>query len=121
MNGLQGPTLDQKGPPKSPPMAFQTTSNDALWAPMGYGNKVPSQVPSLTSLTSPPASRLWDMHASDLEMDMQAQLDKQSEALRLQHQAFVAERESWQYEKERMYRRIASLEALLKSTANGHR
>lgn len=58
---------------------------------------------------------------SEIELEMQAQLDKQAEALRLQHQAFVAERESWQYEKERLYRRVAALEALLKGTASGHR
>ena len=41
-------------------------------------------------------------------------------ALRLQNQAFVAERESWQMERDRMHRRIVALEALLKSP-NGQR
>lgn len=51
---------------------------------------------------------------------MQAQLDKLNEALRLQHQAFVAERESWQMERDRMHRRVTALESLLKSP-NGQR
>jgi hypothetical protein len=51
---------------------------------------------------------------------MQAQLDKLNDALRLQNQAFVAERESWQMERDRMHRRIVALEALLKSP-NGQR
>lgn len=56
-----------------------------------------------------------------IEMEMQAQLDKQTEALHLQHKAFSAERDSWQLEKDRLYRRIAALESLLKGTATGHR
>ena len=54
------------------------------------------------------------------DLETQAQLDKQAEALRLQHLAFVAERESWELERERLYRRVAALEALLK-TPNGQR
>lgn len=54
-------------------------------------------------------------------MEMQIQIEKQADALRLQNQAFTAERESWQLEKDRLYRRVASLEALLKGTTNGHR
>ena len=62
-----------------------------------------------------------ESHVSESELYMQAQIDKQAEALRLQHQAFMAERESWQFEKDRLYRRITSLESLLKGTASGHR
>ncbi|KAL1305908.1 hypothetical protein AAFC00_004051 [Neodothiora populina] len=54
------------------------------------------------------------------EMSMQIQIDKQAEAMRLQHQAFVAERESWQLERDRLYRRIIALESLLKGSTNGH-
>lgn len=95
--------------PRSPPMAFEMTSNDALWAP--------SQA-RVSPLTSPPLSLFLDFSPSECEM--QAQLDKQADALRLQNQAFAAERESWQLERDRLYRRIGALETLLKS-ASGHR
>ncbi|KAF1344556.1 hypothetical protein BDV97DRAFT_402339 [Delphinella strobiligena] len=102
--------------PKSPPLAFQTTSNDSLWAPMKHRSKI-------ASVTSPSDTPIFDAHSTGswgIEMEMQAQLDKQTEALRLQHQAFSAERDSWQLEKDRLYRRIAALESLLKGTATGH-
>lgn len=70
---------------------------------------------SLSQVSSP-----YFLAASPNEDDMQAQLDKLNEALRLQNQAFVAERESWQMERDRMHRRIISLESLLKSP-NGQR
>lgn len=98
-------------PPRSPPMAFEMTSNDALWAPS-------HTLTSTAPLASPPLSQFLGFTSSECEM--QAQLDKQADALRLQHQAFVAEREGWQLERDRLYRRIAALETLLKS-ANGHR
>ncbi|KAI4726479.1 hypothetical protein E4T49_05772 [Aureobasidium sp. EXF-10728] len=93
-------------PPRSPPMAFQTTSNDALWAPSFN----PLAMQSLSQVSSP-----YFLGTSPTENDMQAQLDKLNEALRLQHQAFVAERESWQMERDRMHRRVTALESLLKS------
>lgn len=93
-------------------MAFQTTSNDSLWAPMN-----PMALQSLSQASSP---YFLDATLSPNENDMQAQLDKLNEALRLQHQAFVAERESWQMERDRMHRRVTALESLLKSP-NGQR
>jgi hypothetical protein len=98
-------------PPRSPPLAFQTTSNDALWAPVSN----PMALQSLSQVSSP-----YFLAASPVENDMQAQLDKLNHALSLQNQAFVAERESWQMERDRMHRRIIALEALLKSP-NGQR
>jgi hypothetical protein len=98
-------------PPRSPPLAFQMTSNDALWAPVSN----PMAMQSLSQVSSP-----YFLAASPTENDMQAQLDKLNDALRLQNQAFVAERESWQMERDRMHRRIVALEALLKSP-NGQR
>ena len=70
---------------------------------------------SLSQVSSP-----YFLAASPTENDMQAQLGKLNDALRLQNQAFVAERESWQMERDRMHRRIVALEALLKSP-NGQR
>ncbi|CAD0099325.1 unnamed protein product [Aureobasidium mustum] len=93
-------------PPKSPPLAFQVTSNDSLWAPSFN----PMAMQSLSQVSSP-----YFLGTSPTENDMQAQLDKLNEALRLQHQAFVAERESWQMERDRMQRRVSALESLLKS------
>ncbi|KAH0011724.1 hypothetical protein KCU80_g20355, partial [Aureobasidium melanogenum] len=98
-------------PPKSPPLAFQVTSNDSLWAPSFN----PMAMQSLSQVSSP-----YYLGTSPTENDMQAQLDKLQEALRLQHQAFVAERESWQMERDRMQRRVSALESLLKSP-NGQR
>lgn len=107
---LDAPPTKQ-GPPKSPPLAFQVTSNDSLWAPSFN----PMAMQSLSQVSSP-----YFLGTSPNENDMQAQLDKLNEALRLQHQAFVAERESWQMERDRMQRRVSALESLLKSP-NGQR
>jgi hypothetical protein len=70
---------------------------------------------SMSQVSSP-----YLLAASPAENDMQAQLDKLNHALRLQNQAFVAERESWQMERDRMQRRIIALEVLLRSP-NGQR
>ncbi|GAB7348739.1 hypothetical protein MBLNU459_g7474t1 [Dothideomycetes sp. NU459] len=109
MDEQQAVAAAQKAP-RSPPMAFEMTSNDALWARS-------QAVAPAAALTSPPLSKFLDFSASECEM--QAQLDKQADALRLQHQAFVAERDGWQLERDRLYRRITALETLLKS-ASGH-
>jgi hypothetical protein len=98
-------------PLRSPPLAFQTTSNDALWAPESN----PMDMQPVSHVSSP-----YLLAASPAENDMQAQLDKLNHALRLQNQAFVAERESWQMERDRMQRRIIALEVLLRSP-NGQR
>ncbi|KAF2150497.1 hypothetical protein K461DRAFT_269940 [Myriangium duriaei CBS 260.36] len=103
-------------PAKSPPMAFQMTSNDSLNAPRDY--TLPSQLPfqQMDYLTSTSAGYGTDYDVSSpMELDLQGQVHKQVEALRLQHQAFVVERECWNMERDRLYKRIAALEALLKS------
>lgn len=53
------------------------------------------------------------------EPDLQVVLDQQAAALQLLHDAFAAERQAWNMEKERLYCRIASLEKLLR-TGDGH-
>ncbi|KAF4553230.1 Hypothetical protein D9617_7g029570 [Elsinoe fawcettii] len=109
-------------PKKSPPLAFQMTSNDSLWAPSQP--TLPSQFrfSSPDYLSNPSAMGKLDPYevTSPMEQDLQGQVRKQTEALRLQHQAFVVERECWEMERERLYKRIASLEGLLKSP-KGHR
>jgi len=49
------------------------------------------------------------------ELDLQAIIDQQANALQLLHMAFAAERQAWSLERERMHQRIASLESLLRN------
>ena len=97
--------------PKSPPLAFQQTSNDSL---------VPRNAVSHTSTgalpTSPSTSNMGRMSPlAESPQALQAIIDKQSEALRQLHKGFNAERESWDLERERFFERIHSLEQLLKN------
>ncbi|GAM87172.1 hypothetical protein ANO11243_051930 [Dothideomycetidae sp. 11243] len=113
---IEPPTLAPLKPAKSPPLAFQMTSNDSLMAPRDFTQ--PSQLPfrSPDYLTSGSGGYGSDYEVSSpMELDLHGQVRKQTEALRLQHQAFVVERECWEMERDRLYRRIAALEALLKS------
>ncbi|KAG8624262.1 hypothetical protein KVT40_007329 [Elsinoe batatas] len=109
-------------PQKSPPLAFQMTSNDALVAPSQPTYPSQSRFSAPDYLNNPSATGKLDPYevTSPMEQDLQSQVRKQTEALRLQHQAFVVERECWEMERERLYKRIASLEGLLKSP-KGHR
>ncbi|KAK0839583.1 hypothetical protein LTS02_017444 [Friedmanniomyces endolithicus] len=99
--------------PKSPPLAFEPTSNDAL-APLSSSSPV-----AHTSLEFSPQSRSMSgimspqAHSAG-KVDMQMIIDQQTTALQLLHEAFAAERQVWSMEKEQMYQRIASLEQLLK-------
>ncbi|KAF2220193.1 hypothetical protein BDZ85DRAFT_267324 [Elsinoe ampelina] len=108
-------------PQKSPPLAFQMTSNDSLVAPSQptYPSQFRLSAPDYLNNSS--ATSKLDPYevTSPMEQDLQSQVRKQMEALRLQHQAFVVERECWEMERERLYKRIASLEGLLKSP-KGH-
>ena len=108
-------------PAKSPPLAFQVTSNDSLVAPINPSATM-GIFHSPDSTTSPSAqNKLSSFGQSDYnERQLQIQVHKQAEALRLQQLAFAAERECWDFERDRLYRRILSLENLLKSV-NGHR
>ncbi|KAK1820811.1 hypothetical protein LTR12_004837 [Friedmanniomyces endolithicus] len=99
--------------PKSPPLAFEPTSNDAL-APLSSSSPVAHtslefspQSRSMSGIMSPPA------HGAG-KVDVQMIVDQQTTALQLLHEAFAAERQVWSMEKEQMYQRIASLEQLLK-------
>jgi len=107
--------------PKSPPMAFQMTSNDSLSAPMYPHQSSQMAFHSPQYIFSPGTQQKLEYHLDDpMQQELQAQIQKQAEALRLQHQAFAVERECWDLERDRLYRRIVSLEGLLKA-ANGHR
>ena len=108
--------------PKSPPLAFQMTSNDTLIAPVDQHNsstRMTSYSPD--GVYSPGTREKLDYGPSrSTHEEMQAQIRRQAEALHLQHAAFAVERDCWDMERDRLYRRITALESLLK-TANGHR
>lgn len=100
---------------KSPPMAFERTSNDALAPRISppFQNIDPFTSAS-THIMSPNGS------AYPGSPDLQALVHKQANAISQLHLAFAAEREAWQYERENLYQRISSLEKLL-VTNSGHR
>ena len=102
---------------KSPPMAFERTSNDALAPrispPFTYQNIDP-----FTSASSRAMSPNGSAYPGS--PDLQALVHKQANAIAQLHLAFAAERDSWSYERENLYQRISSLEKLL-NTNNGHR
>jgi hypothetical protein len=102
---------------KSPPMAFERTSNDAL-APM---ISPPFSYQSIDPFTST-SSRVMSPNGSTYtnSPDLQALVHKQANAISQLHLAFAAERDSWSYERENLYQRISSLEKLL-NTNSGHR
>ncbi|KAF2719555.1 hypothetical protein K431DRAFT_228490 [Polychaeton citri CBS 116435] len=100
--------------PKSPPLAFEPTPNDSLAPLRSPQNQEPNMSPSIgfAGFKSPP------IEAGDGQ-GLQVIIDQQSAAIRLLHDAFAAERQVWNLEKERLHQRIASLEKLLK-TGNGY-
>ena len=104
--------------PKSPPLAFQMTSNDALNPPTNH-NQMSFHSSEHEYSSSRQQKPNWDLPTS-MERALQAQIKKQADTLRMQHEAFAAERDCWEVERDRLYRRISSLESLLRS-ANGHR
>lgn len=97
--------------PKSPPLAFQKTSNDAL-APF-----ISSSV-QLDPLASPPTANMG-LHQGDAGA-LQRVVEKQASAIKALHVAFDAEREAWIAERDSLYQRIGSLEKLLMA-GNSHR
>ncbi|WPH02983.1 Hypothetical protein R9X50_00585500 [Acrodontium crateriforme] len=100
-----------KPPPKSPPLAFAKTSNDALESCI-----LP---PTITRLSdsddaiSP--SELFAMGFASPVPDLQIIVDQQAVALNKLHEAFMEERRVWDLQKEQLNRRIACLERLLKT------
>jgi len=100
---------------KSPPMAFERTSNDAL-AP-----RISPPFQNIDPFTSA-SSHIMSPNGSAYtgSPDLQALVHKQANAIQQLHLAFAAEREAWQYERENLYQRISSLEKLL-VTNSGHR
>ena len=103
---------------KSPPLAFEPTPNDSL-APLTSPTRSRLGQRENGSLSSPNMGRLSPLQADDAQ-ELQAIVDQQATALRMLHDAFAAERQVWDRERERMYHRITSLESLLKN-ADGYR
>ncbi|KAK4962890.1 hypothetical protein LTR10_000517 [Elasticomyces elasticus] len=99
--------------PKSPPAAFEPSSNDSL-APLSSPARTRLSLdpfaltPSIMGLTASPAH-------SGSGMDLQVIVDQQASAIALLHEAFAAERQVWSLEKDRFLQRISSLEQLLKN------
>lgn len=103
-------------PPKSPPMAFEPTSNDVLAPSLKPSERVSNHFKS----SGPSVYGAHEFGPTSMEQELQAQIEKQAEALHSLHEGFSKERESWRLERDRLYRRIDSLEALFK-IAGGHR
>lgn len=107
---------------KSPPLAFEKTSNDSL-APLTSPH---SQTAPLTDSAEKTLARIMGrlspslQPGEDEEQEWQVVVDQQAAAIQLLHDAFAAERQAWRLEKDRLYHRIASLEKLLK-TGDGYR
>ena len=99
----------RKQPPKSPPLAFEKTPNDAL---------APLTSPPQPTLDGAGSSSQFGMGRftppSQDAQNLQAIVDQQNESIDLLHHAFAAERRVWTLEKERLHQRVASLEKLLK-------
>ncbi|KAK3702212.1 hypothetical protein LTR37_015044 [Vermiconidia calcicola] len=96
---------------KSPPLAFEKTSNDAL-APRITS---PSQGEIGSGAAVPSPSAIMGRLDTHLSEGLQIIIDQQANAINKLHDAFAAERQTWTLEKERLYQRIAKLERLLKS------
>ena len=106
------PTATQ---PKSPPLAFAKTSNDAL-APLISHSTYPasSQTTDLgTSSGHSPMDRIGSPGSDKLGLDVV--IEQQVMAIQLLHDAFAAERQSWTLERDSLHQRIAALESLLRS------
>jgi hypothetical protein len=101
---------------KSPPMAFERTSNDAL-APL-VSPPFYSGIDPFLSTSSRTMSPNGSPYGSD--PGLQALVHKQAQAMNQLHSAFAVEREVWTMEKAHLYQRISSLEKLL-NTNSGHR
>jgi hypothetical protein len=101
---------------KSPPLAFEKTSNDALApliSPLTFDFNTGSPF-------SPSAVNGGMQRASSGDMaTLQRVIDKQAKAIHQVHLAYAAEREAWLAERESLHQRIASLEMLLRAD-NGH-
>lgn len=103
---------------KSPPLAFEKTSNDSL-APLASSHQdshsLGGGIGQATDM-----GRHGPSQTNGDSQDLQVVVDQQASAIQLLHDAFEAERKSWNLERDRLYLRIANLEKLLK-TGDGYR
>lgn len=102
--------------PKSPPLAFERTSNDALIPPT-QNRRSRSTSPSSRSNSN---SNLNMGRASPLSPASNVGLlhvivDQQHETIQGLHDAFAKERHTWGLERQHLLERVAQLEQLLKS------
>ncbi|KAK3109375.1 hypothetical protein LTR53_017434 [Teratosphaeriaceae sp. CCFEE 6253] len=111
---MLSPKSTQPPRPKSPPLAFEPTSNDSL-APLTSPARSNRPFSSISSPLHPTMGIMSPQASAGAEMDLQVVVDQQASAIQLLHDAFAAERQAWSLERERLYYRIGSLEQLLKT------
>lgn len=99
--------------PRSPPLAFEPTPNDALAAPLS-----PPHDYLVDSLAVSPSMDKQNP-LSDDERKLQVIVEKQARLIESLHETFADERKIWGLERERLHQRIARLEGLLKH-GDGH-
>lgn len=111
------PPPSRARPPKSPPLAFEKTSNDSLYAPVLAPEhpQLPHHPQHSRDYFLPPAEMGLASPATTGERELQVIIDRQSSAIDKLYEAFQAERDCWLLEKRRLHGRIAALERLLKS------
>lgn len=107
------PTVGLHQRPKSPPLAFARTSNDSL-EPLIQPPRdhIAAVVADNNDEPAPSASAMGRTHHEAL---LEATIEQHTVATTQLHHAFQAERDAWLLERKSLYRRIANLEALLKS------
>lgn len=99
--------------PRSPPLAFEPTPNDAL-APL----TTPPKDHLIDSLSVSPSMGRHSPQSED-EKRLQVIVEKQARLIDSLHETFADERKIWGLERERLHQRIARLEGLLKH-GDGH-
>ena len=114
---LVSPPSSSQKPPKSPPLAFEPTPNDAL-APLSSPQHDNNNNHSKHTF-SPSQREILGMSSESSLVGGTAHLaiimEQQSHTISLLHEAFASERKIWALEKAGLYERIASLEKLLKA------
>ncbi|KAK5174823.1 uncharacterized protein LTR77_001906 [Saxophila tyrrhenica] len=105
---LSAQFADQKRA-KSPPLAFEPTSNDSLAAPIHPDSNIPSPKRGATSSMG----RFSPSRQSGEQGESRNIIDQQTLVINRLHEAFAEERKMWDLERTRLYNRIANLETLL--------
>lgn len=100
---------------KSPPLAFEKTPNDTITSPPQQEQSQQKQGLDSSGFGMAAMSQQTMQRPHEEVPDLQVVVDQQAAAIQLLHDAFAAERQSWNVEREKLYYRIAQLEKLLKT------